>query len=166
MLDLGGSIGRSAAWSIVVAAAAPHVPMSTATIKDLELKAPGGSQSAMAGIVCSFLVQARDMYGNANQAECLFNVQGRLIYDRLLTSQHLEHGGSSIASLHDSMRGGWPYTPETVLEDLSPVNLSAGACSEGRTYITFVAPAARCSWQVDILCTPDPQRCRRLPDSD
>jgi hypothetical protein len=73
ILDIEGSIGRSAAF-------------------------------AMAGIVCSFLVQARDMYGNANQAECLFNVQGRLIYERLLTSQHLEHGGSSIASLYDSMR--------------------------------------------------------------
>ena len=52
-----------------------------------------------------------------------------------------QHGGSSIASLHDSMRG-WPYTPETVLEDLSPVNLSAGSCSEGRTDLTFMAPVS------------------------
>ena len=140
ILDLGGSIGRSAPWSVSVAAMSPDVRMSTATIRDLMVQTPGGGQSAVAGEVGSLQVQARDRFGNANYAECLSEVGGELIYERDLTSQHLKHGGSSIAALEDSSPEGWPYSPNTASEHLDPVIMEAGKCVRGCTILTFMAP--------------------------
>jgi len=139
ILDVGGSIGRSAPWSISVAADAPHVRMSTATIKDLTLATPGGGQSAVVGSQGSLYVQARDLYGNANKAVCLYQVGGTLTFERLLTSEHLKHGGYSIANLQDSSPQAWPYTQDIILEQLAPINMTSSECLSGRTRLTFTA---------------------------
>jgi len=138
ILDVGGSIGRSAPWSIVVAAAAPSVALSSVTFEDLMVATPGGGQSAVVGGTGVFYLQARDHFGNANTAQCLYKVAGFLAYERLLSSQHLEHGGTSVAAMQASSPLGWPYSPEVVEEVVDPINITAGACSAGRTLLTFV----------------------------
>jgi hypothetical protein len=140
ILDAGGSIGRSAPWSVSVAAMPPNVSMSTATFRDLMMETPGGGQSAVAGQVGSLQVQARDKFGNANYAQCLSQVEGHLTYERDLTSKHLKHGGSSISALEDSSPESWPYSPNNALERLDPVVMDACDCVRGRTILTFVAP--------------------------
>jgi hypothetical protein len=123
-LDQVGSPRRTGPWSVTVAAADPEARMSRVNLKDLEggggegeyQEGGRGRHVAVAGEVVVLQVQARDGYGNANRAQCLFGVRGHLEYLRELTSRALEHGGYSVSSLQESSPTSWPYTPEAVPE--------------------------------------------------
>jgi hypothetical protein len=132
-LDQDRGARRTGPWSVTVAAADPEARMSRVNLKDLEGggwegegQGGGGGEEggreegerhvAVAGDVVVLHVQARDGYGNANRAQCLFGVRGHLEYLRELTSRTLEHGGYSVSSLQESSPTSWPYTPEAVPE--------------------------------------------------
>ena len=142
VLEVGGVQGRVGPWSILVAAAPTDPAKSTLTFRDLGLPRPGGGHAAEARREAALTVQARDVFGNRNHAECLRAVKGHLAYARAQSSTLHRHGGAAVGDLLQSSPAHKPFGPYAVREHVEQVPLVAGTCLRGSTRLVFTAPVS------------------------
>jgi hypothetical protein len=142
VLEVGGVQGRVGPWSILVAAAPTDPAKSTLTFRDLGLPRPGGGHAAEARREAALTVQARDVFGNRNHAECLRAVKGHLAYARAHSSTLHKHGGAAVGDLLQSSPAHKPFGPYAVREHVEQVPLVAGTCLRGSTRLVFTAPVS------------------------